>query len=198
MVNCAVYGCSNRTRNSLNDENFQRVGFNVVPKVISGQCAKITELSSKRRALWLSRIRREDLDESATHYRVCGAHFITGKTSLFDGRGQSRLGASFNLGYKSTTHAKRSASNSLTFETTTMLPSQRVFHPWWLHEAACDIIVSLQGFVALKLLPRHETCPVNKIIVDIRTALRWDSSNIVRELVIGKREGVVATAFLRL
>ncbi|KAH7962478.1 hypothetical protein HPB52_016338 [Rhipicephalus sanguineus] len=24
MVNCAVYGCSNRTRNSPNDENFQR------------------------------------------------------------------------------------------------------------------------------------------------------------------------------
>ncbi|KAH7968686.1 hypothetical protein HPB52_010653 [Rhipicephalus sanguineus] len=66
-------------KNSPNDENFQRVGFYVVPKVISGQCAKTTELSSKRRALWLSRIRREDLDESATHYRVCGAHFITGE-----------------------------------------------------------------------------------------------------------------------
>lgn len=79
LVNYAVYDCSNRTRNSPNDENFQRVGFYVVPKVISGQCAKTTELSSKRRALWLSRIRREDLDESATHYRVCGAHFITGE-----------------------------------------------------------------------------------------------------------------------
>ncbi|KAH7947488.1 hypothetical protein HPB52_012320 [Rhipicephalus sanguineus] len=74
MVHCAVYGCSNRTRNKLNDENFQRVGFYVVPKVKLGQCAERTELSSRRRALQLSRIRREDLDESASRYRVCGTH----------------------------------------------------------------------------------------------------------------------------
>ncbi|KAH7934777.1 hypothetical protein HPB52_000474 [Rhipicephalus sanguineus] len=113
MVNCAVYDCSNRTRNSPNDENFQRVGFYVVPKVISGQCAKTTELSSKRRALWLSRIRREDLDESATHYRVCGAHFITGRPAYSMDDANPDWAPSLNIGYKSTTHAKRSASNSL-------------------------------------------------------------------------------------
>ncbi|KAH7934903.1 hypothetical protein HPB52_001975 [Rhipicephalus sanguineus] len=113
MVNCAVYDCSNRTRNSPNDENFKRVGFYIVPKVISGQCAKTTELSSKRRALWLSRIRREDLNESATHYRVCGAHFITGRPAYSMDEANLDCAPSLNLGYKSTTHAKRSASNSL-------------------------------------------------------------------------------------
>ncbi|KAH7978283.1 hypothetical protein HPB49_005052 [Dermacentor silvarum] len=78
MVNCAVYGCSKRSKNKPNEENFQPIGFYVVPRVKLGPCLKTVELWSRRRALWLSRIHRKDLDESATHYRVCGAHFITG------------------------------------------------------------------------------------------------------------------------
>ncbi|KAH7948133.1 hypothetical protein HPB52_018704 [Rhipicephalus sanguineus] len=114
MVNCAVYDCSNRTRNSPNDENFKRVGFYIVPKVISGQCAKTTELSSKRRALWLSRIRREGPERIGGRTTAFGgAHFITGRPAYSMDEANLDCAPSLNLGYKSTTHAKRSASNSL-------------------------------------------------------------------------------------
>ncbi|XP_072146021.1 uncharacterized protein [Dermacentor andersoni] len=111
MVNCAVYGCSNRSKNKPNDENFQPLGFYVVPKVKEGQCLRTAELSSRRRALWLSRIRRKDLDELATHYRVCGAHFITGRPAYLMDEANPDWAPSLNLGYKSTTHAGRSASD---------------------------------------------------------------------------------------
>ncbi|XP_075553439.1 uncharacterized protein LOC142586060 isoform X3 [Dermacentor variabilis] len=68
-------------------------------------------MSSRRRALWLSRIRRKDLDELATHYRVCGAHFITGRPAYLMDEANPDWAPSLNIGYKSTTHAGRSSSD---------------------------------------------------------------------------------------
>ncbi|XP_070380836.1 uncharacterized protein [Dermacentor albipictus] len=111
MVNCAVYGCSNRSKNKPNDENFQPLGFYVVPRVKQGQCLRTAERSSRCRALWLSRIHRKDLDELATHYRVCGAHFITGRPAYLMDEANPDWALSLNLGYKSMTHAGRNASD---------------------------------------------------------------------------------------
>ncbi|CAN8023047.1 unnamed protein product [Ixodes persulcatus] len=81
MVNCAVYACTNRTKRAPNDENFVTVGFFAIPKLVTGQCAKTAALSAARRAEWFRRIRRDDIDESSTHYRVCGVHFISGRAA---------------------------------------------------------------------------------------------------------------------
>nr|XP_037271975.1 uncharacterized protein LOC119163986 [Rhipicephalus microplus] len=64
------------TNSKFNDENFHRVDFYGVPKIKLRECAKTTELSSRRRAQWLRGICPEDVDESASYYRVCGAHCV--------------------------------------------------------------------------------------------------------------------------
>ncbi|CAN8002812.1 unnamed protein product [Ixodes hexagonus] len=79
MVNCAVYGCNSRTKRSPKDENFVTVGFFSIPKGVTSQCTKTAALTTARRAEWFRRIRCVDLDESSTHYRVCGAHFVSGR-----------------------------------------------------------------------------------------------------------------------
>ncbi|KAH9362725.1 hypothetical protein HPB48_001178 [Haemaphysalis longicornis] len=78
MVNCAVYGCSNHSKNGRNDKNVRQIGFLSIPKLKLNECPKTAELSLKRRALWLQRIHRADLDVTANHYRICGDHFLTG------------------------------------------------------------------------------------------------------------------------
>lgn len=107
MVNCVVYGCKNRTKNKSDDEKFQRIGFFVIPKVIASKCPKTAELSAKRRALWFRRIRRKDLNESATYYRVCGAHFIGGRPAYVMDETNPDWAPCLNLGYKSSTLSRQ-------------------------------------------------------------------------------------------
>ncbi|CAN7981388.1 unnamed protein product [Ixodes pacificus] len=99
MVNCAVYGCTNRTKRAPNDENFVTVGFFAIPKVVTGQCAKTAALSAARRAEWFRRIRRDDVDESSTHYRVCGVHFISGRPAYVMDDMNPDWAPSLKLGY---------------------------------------------------------------------------------------------------
>lgn len=82
MVNCVVVGCSNRTRNKPSETNYKSVGFYAIPKVRLGECQQTAAITAKRRAAWLQRIRRADLSANATHYRVCGEHFVTGELEL--------------------------------------------------------------------------------------------------------------------
>ncbi|XP_075722170.1 uncharacterized protein LOC142765302 [Rhipicephalus microplus] len=81
MVNCAVFGCYNHSKKKPVDENASDVGFFSIPKVIVNQCKRTKDVTQRRRAEWLRRINRKDLDGSATHYRVCGKHFIFGRPS---------------------------------------------------------------------------------------------------------------------
>lgn len=81
MVNCAVFGCYNHSKKKPGDENASDVGFFSIPKVIVNQCKRTKDVTQRRRAEWLRRINRKDLDGSATHYRVCGKHSISGKFS---------------------------------------------------------------------------------------------------------------------
>lgn len=84
MVNCAVYGCSNHSKNGRNDKNVRQIGFLSIPKLKLNECPKTAELSLKRGALWLQRIHRADLDVTANHYRICGDHFLTGERSVVE------------------------------------------------------------------------------------------------------------------
>lgn len=84
MVMCAIFGCSNRsdTRGRKKPTNSN---FFSIPKIVKNQCERTKALSTKRRTLWLARIKRANLDTENRNLRVCGAHFITGKPAkLFD------------------------------------------------------------------------------------------------------------------
>ncbi|KAH7946186.1 hypothetical protein HPB49_021225 [Dermacentor silvarum] len=79
-----IFGCSNhsdtRGRKKPTNSNF----FSL-PKVVENQCERTKALSTKRRSLWLARIKRANLDIENHNLRVCGAHFIAGKPAkLFD------------------------------------------------------------------------------------------------------------------
>ncbi|KAH7960444.1 hypothetical protein HPB49_019690 [Dermacentor silvarum] len=50
--------------------------------IAENQCERTKALSTKRRSLWLARIKRANLDIENRNLRVCGAHFIAAK--LFD------------------------------------------------------------------------------------------------------------------
>ncbi|KAH7977491.1 hypothetical protein HPB49_001948 [Dermacentor silvarum] len=53
--------------------------------IVENQCERTKALSTKRRSLWLARIKRANLDIENRNLRVCGAHFIAGKPAkLFD------------------------------------------------------------------------------------------------------------------
>ena len=74
MVNfCAVFNCSNRSDRE-SDRSYYRL-----PAIVKRNNKKKQELSRERRALWLSRIRREDLSSDPPEWvRVCSDHFISG------------------------------------------------------------------------------------------------------------------------
>ena len=68
-----MLGCSNRS-NTARDKGYCRI-----PAIVSRWKPKKQALSVERRAIWLARLRREDLVGDATEfYRVCGDHFISG------------------------------------------------------------------------------------------------------------------------
>lgn len=75
MPACAVVGCSRRYRAG------EEVRLFSLPKVIANQCTKTYELSSKRRAQWLSQINRNLIGKKVDGFnvRVCDRHFISGK-----------------------------------------------------------------------------------------------------------------------
>ncbi|KAH7934242.1 hypothetical protein HPB49_023690 [Dermacentor silvarum] len=54
----------------------------VVTMIVENQCERTNALRTKRRSLWLARIKRANLDIENRNLRVCGAHFIAAK--LFD------------------------------------------------------------------------------------------------------------------
>ena len=73
MVNfCAVVRCSKRSGRD------KRVSFYRLPAEITHQWERTQELSKKRRALWLSRIRRANF-KPTDHTRICSRHFVGGK-----------------------------------------------------------------------------------------------------------------------
>lgn len=79
MVNCAMFGCSNHSKKKPGEETAASVGFFASPRVVNTQCKRTEEVTARRRAEWLRRINRKDMNPSATHYKVCGKHFVTGK-----------------------------------------------------------------------------------------------------------------------
>ncbi|XP_064482482.1 uncharacterized protein LOC135395171 [Ornithodoros turicata] len=88
MVFCAIFGCS--TWSHRKQRKLERIvkdlRFFKIPTVRHRECEKTRKLSTKRRALWVSRIRRKDLDgENLDKYKVCSRHFISGSPAqLFD------------------------------------------------------------------------------------------------------------------
>ncbi|KAH7932729.1 hypothetical protein HPB49_001787 [Dermacentor silvarum] len=80
MAICAVVGCYNRSKSSSRKESANTNLFRL-PKVVEWQDERTKALSSKRRSLWLARIKRADLKGDLPNIRVCGAHFVTGRPS---------------------------------------------------------------------------------------------------------------------
>ncbi|XP_049520497.1 uncharacterized protein LOC125944218 [Dermacentor silvarum] len=125
MVNCAVFGCNNHTKKKPGDENASDVGFFCIPKVIVNQCKHTKDVTERRRAEWLRRINRKDLDNSATHYRVCGKHFISGRPSYAMAETDPDWAPSLHLG-----HGKpRSSDSSLSRHTRHLKRLQKKHKP---------------------------------------------------------------------
>lgn len=100
MVNCAAFGCNNRSRNKKNDTGSFKGGFYRIPAIVTSESPEAERLSKKRRREWQSRLKRVDLDDAATHYRVCGMHFVSGKPSALFDVDHPDWAPSLNLGYK--------------------------------------------------------------------------------------------------
>lgn len=79
MVNCAMVNCPNRTNKDRAD-NKKGVRFFNIPKVITNQCSLVRSRSERRRAIWLARINRKDLQDADVkpYTRVCSRHFMSG------------------------------------------------------------------------------------------------------------------------
>ena len=76
MVLCAIFGCATRSGRDK--------GINMarIPSVITSRGEEVRKLSEERRNKWISAISSEDLtDNILNHGRVCGKHFIPGKTA---------------------------------------------------------------------------------------------------------------------
>ncbi|KAH7967492.1 hypothetical protein HPB49_025211 [Dermacentor silvarum] len=84
MVMCIIFGCSNRS-DTRGRKKSTISNFFSLPKIVENQCERTKALSTKRRSLWLARIKRANLDIENRNLRVCGAHFVAGKPAkLFD------------------------------------------------------------------------------------------------------------------
>lgn len=80
MPICAMFGCRSRSKTSAKPTYREPgIGMFCLPKVITWQCKKTQVLSENRRSVWLARINRKDL-KNLSNVRVCGRHFITGKS----------------------------------------------------------------------------------------------------------------------
>ena len=80
MVICIVFGCSKRSGRDK-DVHFYRI-----PKVVKNRGESTEKLSEKRRAGFLSAIKRVDItDKILANDRICSRHFISGQpASLLD------------------------------------------------------------------------------------------------------------------
>ncbi|KAH7980577.1 hypothetical protein HPB49_017295 [Dermacentor silvarum] len=81
MAICAVVGCCNRSKSSSRKESANTNLFRL-RKVVEWQDERTKALSSKRRSLWLARIKRADLKGDLPNIRVCGAHFRAARRSF--------------------------------------------------------------------------------------------------------------------
>ncbi|XP_013393256.1 uncharacterized protein LOC106160983 [Lingula anatina] len=95
MVNfCAFIGCS--SRGGRDKKSFYRL-----PAVRQSEGEKTRELSTKRRAKWLSQISRDIRPSNLQYTRVCSDHFINGKPAdLYDETNPDWV-PTLKLGYKS-------------------------------------------------------------------------------------------------
>ncbi|KAH7966761.1 hypothetical protein HPB49_019275 [Dermacentor silvarum] len=74
-VTSANAGKSSSRKESANTNLFR------LPKVVEWQDERTKALSSKRRSLWLARIKRADLKGDLPNIRVCGAHLVDAVTA---------------------------------------------------------------------------------------------------------------------
>ncbi|KAG0424515.1 hypothetical protein HPB47_028259 [Ixodes persulcatus] len=81
MVNCAAFGCNNRSRNKKNDTGSFKGGFYRIPPIVTSEGPEAERLLRERRREWRRRLKRDDFDDAATHYRVCGIHFVSGRVT---------------------------------------------------------------------------------------------------------------------
>ena len=89
MVISIVIGCSNCSDRYPDCEVFS---FHRIPAVSDYQGKKDYELRKERRDGYLRAISREDLDiRSLDNYRICSAHFVTGKPA-FMSRKHAQIG----------------------------------------------------------------------------------------------------------
>ncbi|CAN7985166.1 unnamed protein product [Ixodes hexagonus] len=85
MVNCAVFGCSNRSQKKVGSSSSSTVQFFRFLTVITTSCCKTRDLSTARRREWVRRVNRADMKDATAFHRICGVHFVTGEPSaLFD------------------------------------------------------------------------------------------------------------------
>ena len=73
---CLMIGCSNDKKSCPN------LSFCRVPAIIKNEGEAAEILSAERRRLWLAAISRDDLTEKILkNDRVCGRHFVSGKSA---------------------------------------------------------------------------------------------------------------------
>ena len=97
MVICVVIGCSNR---SDRFPDCELVSFHRIPAVSDHQGEKDYELRKERRDGYLRAISREDLDiRSLDKYRICSAHFVTGKPASLYEKTRPNWLPTLNLGH---------------------------------------------------------------------------------------------------
>ncbi|XP_072389345.1 uncharacterized protein [Diabrotica undecimpunctata] len=106
-VTCIVVNCGSRA-------DRDHVHFFRVPSVRNSfMFPHLTELSKKRRNLWLAAVKRDDLTESKIrNQRVCSKHFISGKPSPLTDEDHPDWVPSQHLGHVSMAYSKRKSAIS--------------------------------------------------------------------------------------
>ena len=69
---CSVFDCTNRSESC--SKSFFRI-----PSVLTHHDEETKTISHGRRLKWFNNIKCEDMKITATHYRVCSDHFISGE-----------------------------------------------------------------------------------------------------------------------
>ncbi|XP_064479223.1 uncharacterized protein LOC135392443 [Ornithodoros turicata] len=121
MTNCAVFLCGNRSfrkrkrtssddgernqtrkRQRVTNENdtLEKVRFFRVPTVDDRETKPVQELQRRRRHEWFARINRKDINQGASHYRVCGRHFVQGEPATLHDVNHPDWAPSVSLGYE--------------------------------------------------------------------------------------------------
>ncbi|XP_034232829.1 uncharacterized protein LOC117640434 [Thrips palmi] len=93
MVTCCIIGCSSRSGRD-------NVKFYQIPKVLS-HCDKTSEVTTRRRLLWFSRIHRANITEATVtkSTQVCSLHFVDGKPAYHMDEQNPDWAPSLNLGH---------------------------------------------------------------------------------------------------